>query len=75
MRILNVVELIDGQISIESFVIHENENAAIEAAEELFMLKAKENGATDDEIDSMVEAMEFGGDDYGCYMVWSTVNE
>ena len=83
MRILNVLEIVSGNVTIESFVIQGsdgneeayNENAVIDAAEELFILKAMENGAAGGEIDDMLEAKEFGGGDYSCLLVWSSVNE
>ena len=76
MDIINVVETVNGTVlSIESFVIKDEENKAevVQKAEELFTAKALENGAKQEDMETHIEDgyYENDGFSYVVNLVWS----
>lgn len=80
MRIINIIESTDQNpvLSIESFGVFEEQlvEDVVEKAEELFVQKAVENGATEEEA---YESLENGwwvkeeDDYYNVSIVWSEI--
>lgn len=82
MRIINVVEIINGELyNIESFpIIDDNfSDDQVRNAEDMFITKAKENGFTyDDDLDEREYLLDEGywsdNNGYEVMISWSDVN-
>ena len=85
MRIINVIEMVDGDFlgSIESFPIWEEQLSedVVKKKKKLFADRAKENGADENDIESYIEdgyydnGTEGNGGHYEVFITWSNVNE
>jgi hypothetical protein len=79
MRIINIIEIVDGDVeSIESFGIFEEQlsDEVVEKAETLFGEKAKENfpEISDDELEACIEDGHFEmADGYTVKIIWSDI--
>ncbi len=74
MRILNVIEIVDGSIlSIDSFVINNDleEQERVKKAETLFAKKAIENGVSESSVENCIEDGYFAQGDYLLSLTWS----
>lgn len=79
MRIINIIEIVDGRtVGIESFGIFEEQlsNEIVEKAEASFGEKAKDNfpEISDDELEACIEDGHFEmADGYVLEIVWSDI--
>ena len=81
MRIINIVESTSNEIeSIESFCVIEEQlvDAVVKQAEKLFLIKALENGAHEEDFNTeqLLDDGYFENGDYNVSIIWSnSVNE
>jgi len=74
MKIINVIEVVDGTIlSVDSIVIPDDsqEKERVAVAEKLFSDKAKENGASENDMEDLIEDGNYVQGDYSVFLTWS----
>lgn len=76
MRIINIIETINNVVqSIESFGVFEEQlvDDVVKDAEKLFMKKAIENGAREEDDDIHLDNGYYESGDYIVTIVWSEI--
>lgn len=77
MRVINIIESIKENpvLSIESFGVYEEQLSqdVVDEAEELFETKAKENGMTEEDLESSLDDGFYENGDYTVSIVWSNI--